>query len=76
MDLAGPGRLCAGQQAGYQLADIVRLNVYTTDMEAFFAHYATATARLATVEKTVTLVGVTGLAFPGLLVEIEATAAK
>lgn len=64
------------RQAGYQLADIVRLNVYTTDMDGFFAHYLGATTRLAEVEKTVTLVGVTRLASPELLVELEATACK
>lgn len=63
-------------QAGYQLTDLVRLNVYTTDVDGFFTYYLTAAARLADIEKTVTLVGVTRLAFPELLVEIEATAAN
>lgn len=64
------------KQAGYELRDIVRLNVYTTDVDAFFQNYQVVASRLAGVELASTLVGVTRLAFPDLLVELEATAVK
>ena len=32
---------------GYHLGDLVRLNYYTTDIPAFFAHYGVITQRLA-----------------------------
>jgi enamine deaminase RidA (YjgF/YER057c/UK114 family) len=62
--------------AGMTLANVVRLNYYTTDMTAFGAASLGLTARLqgAGVQPAGTLLGVTALAFPGLLVEIEATA--
>lgn len=63
-------------QAGYELRDIVRLNVCTTDVDAFFQNYQVVASRLAGVELASTLVGVTRLAFPELLVELEATAVK
>jgi enamine deaminase RidA (YjgF/YER057c/UK114 family) len=63
-------------QAGYELRDIVRLNVYTTDVDAFFQNYQVVAGRLAGVELASTLVGVTRLALPDLLVELEATAVK
>lgn len=63
-------------QAGYELRDIVKLNVFTTDMDAFNQHYQAVTGRLAGVELASTLVGVTRLAIPELLVELEATAVK
>jgi enamine deaminase RidA (YjgF/YER057c/UK114 family) len=63
-------------QAGYALANIVRLNYYVTDVDAFFAHQDVLLTRLsaAGVQPSGTLLGVTRLAFPELLVEIEATA--
>jgi enamine deaminase RidA (YjgF/YER057c/UK114 family) len=65
------------RQAGFGLADVVRLNYYTTDLDAFFAAYDAITSRLsqAGCRPASTLLGVTRLAFPELLVEIEATAA-
>lgn len=64
--------------AGYGLADIVRLSVYTTDVDALFANYGELVARLAEsgIQPPITLLGVERLAFPELMVEIEATAAK
>ena len=55
---------------------MVRLNYYTTDIEAFFESYAAVTSRLAEAGARVssTLLGITRLAQPELLVEIEATA--
>ena len=63
---------------GYRLADLVRLNYYTTDIPAFFAHYGTVTRRLeaAGCLPSGTLLGVSRLARPELLVEIEGTAVR
>ena len=65
-------------QAGFGLSDVVRLNYYTTNVDEFFQHYDVATSRLdaAAAKVSATLLGVTRLAFPQLLVEIEATAVK
>jgi enamine deaminase RidA (YjgF/YER057c/UK114 family) len=64
--------------AGYQLADLVRLNYYTTNVDAFFAHYSAVVRRLATAGclPSGTLLGVTRLARPELLVEVEGTAVR
>ena len=61
--------------AGMTLANIVRLNIYTTDVDAFFAGGA-GMSRLqeAQVAPPGTLLGVARLAFPELMVELEATA--
>ena len=63
-------------EAGMSLANLVRLNIYTTDVDAFFEHYGTAAGRLAAAEVRPpgTLLGISRLAFPGLMVELEATA--
>jgi enamine deaminase RidA (YjgF/YER057c/UK114 family) len=65
-------------QAGFKLADGVRLKIFTTDMEAFLAIFPTLKARLDQAERRCaqTLVGVVRLAAPTFLVEIEATAVK
>ena len=62
--------------AGMSLGNLVRLNVYTTDVDALFPHYGVLAARLAaaTVAPTTTMLQVTRLAVPGQLVELEATA--
>jgi enamine deaminase RidA (YjgF/YER057c/UK114 family) len=62
--------------AGMGLANVVRLNIYTTDVDEFFASYGTMVERLAAagVAPPGTLLGVARLAFPELMVEIEATA--
>ena len=62
--------------AGMSLADVVRLNVYTTDVGLLFQHYGVLAARLgaAGVAPSTTMLGVTRLAIPGQLVELEATA--
>jgi enamine deaminase RidA (YjgF/YER057c/UK114 family) len=64
------------EQAGATLSDVVRLNYYVTDLEAFFGAQETLGERLAQAKSrpTSTLLVVAGLAFPQLLVEIEATA--
>jgi enamine deaminase RidA (YjgF/YER057c/UK114 family) len=63
-------------EAGCGLANVVRLNYYVTDVDAFLAHHDVVTQRVATAggRPSGTLLGVTRLAFPDLLVEIEATA--
>ncbi|RSN11548.1 enamine deaminase RidA [Nonomuraea sp. WAC 01424] len=63
-------------EAGMSLADLVRLNVYTTDVDRLFEHYGVLAARLgaAGVAPSTTMLGVTRLAIPGLLVELEGTA--
>jgi enamine deaminase RidA (YjgF/YER057c/UK114 family) len=62
--------------AGMTLANVVRLNMYTTDVDALMAAFAEIGERLATsgLQQTGTLLGVDRLAFPELMVELEATA--
>ena len=62
--------------AGMSLANVVRLNFYTTDVDAYLANAAVVGARTgaAGVAPAGTLLGVASLAFPELLIEIEATA--
>lgn len=63
-------------KAGMGLSNIVRLTVYTTDVDAMLEHYDALVVRLdaAGVKPPATLVGVARLAFPELMVELEATA--
>jgi enamine deaminase RidA (YjgF/YER057c/UK114 family) len=63
-------------EANMSLANLVRLNVYTIDVDALLPHYGDLAARLgaAGVKPTSTLLGVTRLAIPSLLVELEGTA--
>lgn len=63
-------------EAGMSLAHLVRLNVYTTDVDLLFQHYGVLAARLgaAGAAPTTTMLGVTRLALPVLLVELEGTA--
>jgi enamine deaminase RidA (YjgF/YER057c/UK114 family) len=66
------------REAGYGLGDVVRLNYYTTDVDAFFAAHDAVVERLGSAgcRAAGTLLGVTRLAYPELLVEIEATAVR
>ncbi|EHN79785.1 hypothetical protein SMCF_632 [Streptomyces coelicoflavus ZG0656] len=63
-------------EAGMTLANLVRLNVYTTDVDLLFQHYGVLAGRLgaAGVAPTTTMLGVTRLAIPGQTVELEGTA--
>lgn len=63
-------------EAGMSLANLVRLNVYTTDVDLLFQHYGVLGSRLgaAGVAPTTTMLGVTRLAIPALMVELEGTA--
>jgi enamine deaminase RidA (YjgF/YER057c/UK114 family) len=65
-------------EADFTLADVVRLNYFVTDVDAFFEAGEIYGARLAQAgcQPASTLLGVSRLAYPSLLVEIEATAAK
>ena len=62
--------------AGMSLASLVRLNVYTTDVDELFPHYGVLASRLgaAGVAPTTTMLGVTRLAIPGQMIELEGTA--
>ena len=54
-------------EAGMSLVNLVRLNVYTTDVDLLFQHYGVLAARLGAA-------GVARLAIPDLMVELEGTA--
>jgi enamine deaminase RidA (YjgF/YER057c/UK114 family) len=62
--------------AGMELTNIVRLNIYTTDVDAVFGNLGVLAERLGSIGVTPpgTLLGVARLAFPELMVELEATA--
>jgi enamine deaminase RidA (YjgF/YER057c/UK114 family) len=64
------------RDAGMGLANVVRLNFYTTDVDAFLANAGVLGERTgaAGVAPPGTLLGVARLAFPELMVEMEATA--
>ena len=65
------------REPGFKMSDVVRLNYYTTNVDSFFEAYGqVAISRLAETgcRPASTLLGVARLAFPELLVEIEATA--
>ena len=63
-------------EAGLDLSNVVRLNYYTTEPDAFVENSDVVAARLndAGARVSSTLLGVARLAFPPLLIEIEATA--
>jgi enamine deaminase RidA (YjgF/YER057c/UK114 family) len=63
-------------EAGMSLANLIRLNVYTTDVDLLFQHYGVLASRLGVVGvmPTTTMLGVTRLALPDLMVELEGTA--
>jgi enamine deaminase RidA (YjgF/YER057c/UK114 family) len=63
-------------KADMTLANVVRLNIYTTDVDAIFPALPAWAGRLgaAGCQPASTLLGVARLAFPELMVELEATA--
>ena len=63
-------------EAGMSVANLVRLNVYSTDVDLLLQHYGVLASRLGTarVAPTTTLLGVARLAIPDLMVELEGTA--
>ena len=62
--------------SGLSLANVVRLCYYTTDADGLLACWDAIVSRLAAagIQPASTLLGVTRLAFPENLIEIEATA--
>jgi enamine deaminase RidA (YjgF/YER057c/UK114 family) len=62
--------------AGMTLSNVVRLNFYTTDVDAFLQSGGVLGERLgaAGITPPGTLLGVARLAFPELMIEMEATA--
>jgi enamine deaminase RidA (YjgF/YER057c/UK114 family) len=63
-------------EAGVDLSQVIRLNTYTTDVDALLGCYDVITSRLAAAgcRPSATLLGVARLAYPEYLVELEATA--
>ncbi len=59
------------------LGNIIRLVIYTTDVDVALKHFDVFGARFGPLNAAppMTLIGVTRLAIPGLMFEIEATAA-
>ena len=66
------------REAGMSLANVVRLNIYTTNVDLLFEHFGALAARTgaAGVAPPGTLLGVARLAYPDLLVELEAIAVE
>ena len=64
-------------EAEMSLADVVRLNVHATDVDELFKHWGQLPQRFGAAEGrfVTSVVGVTRLAAPELLVLLEATAA-
>jgi enamine deaminase RidA (YjgF/YER057c/UK114 family) len=62
------------KQAGMTFANVVRLNYYVTDVQAFLKASAQAGARLGGAKPPGTLLGVAALFHPDIVIEIEATA--
>jgi enamine deaminase RidA (YjgF/YER057c/UK114 family) len=65
------------QAAGMSLQNLTRLAVYTTDVDAALQNFDVLGQRLgpAGAAPPMTLIGVTRLAIPGLMIEIEGNAA-
>ncbi|MFK7874423.1 MAG: RidA family protein [Paracoccaceae bacterium] len=63
--------------AGMDLRNVIKLGVYATDVDAALQNFDLLGRRFGPVQTAppMTLLGVTRLAIPGLLFEIEATAA-
>ena len=64
------------REAGLSLSDVVRMNYYVTDIPAFLAAVPVVGERLkaARCKPATTLLGITRLAEPEWMIEIEATA--
>jgi len=65
------------KSADMNLTNIIKLGIYTTDVDAAMQNFDIFGARFGSVQAAppMTLLGVTRLALPGLMFEIEATAA-
>jgi enamine deaminase RidA (YjgF/YER057c/UK114 family) len=66
------------ESADFKMSDIARLNFYTTDVDRTMEAWPVIQDRLAQAgcRQTSTLLGVTRLYHPDILIEIEATAAR
>lgn len=66
------------REAGWRISDIVQIKYYTTDVDRFLSESEDLRMKLKFegCEPASTLLGVTRLAFPGLMVEIEALAMR
>ena len=64
------------RESGFSFKDIVRLNVYTTDVDKFFENHDAFITRLSDngCRHTGCLLGVARLGLPEMMIEIEATA--
>lgn len=64
------------RDAGFTLADVVRLNYYTTDMDAFLNNHDALAERLRAggCRSAGTLLGIARFAEPECMIEFEATA--
>ena len=60
--------------ADMTLANVVRLNIYTTDVDTLLQHFTTVTERFEGKRFATTVLGVARLVAPELLVALEATA--
>ena len=60
--------------AGMDKSNIVKLNIYTTDMDALFVAFPSFTSRTAGLQLASTWLGVARLALPEIMIELEATA--
>ncbi len=65
-------------EAGMDLSNVVRLNTYTTDVDAVYQNYGLIAERFgaAGVQPPGSLLGVARLAYPELMVELEAIAVR
>ncbi len=63
-------------EAGMGLQNVTRFGIYSTDVDQTMQHFDVVGAKLGAARATppMTLLGVTQLAIPGLMFEIEATA--
>jgi enamine deaminase RidA (YjgF/YER057c/UK114 family) len=61
-------------QAGMTLANVVKLTVFTTEIDDLFPNWGPVARRLAPNVPAATLIGITRLVYPELKVEIEAIA--
>jgi enamine deaminase RidA (YjgF/YER057c/UK114 family) len=63
---------------GFEMGDVVQLRLYVIDISAYFAAQQSFINRFAArgIPVAATLLGVTGLALPDLLVEVEALAVR
>ena len=76
MNLAADNLEAVLKAADMSLANVVRLNLYVTDIDASLQHFEVLEKRLAAagVQPAVTLLGIARLFIPELMIEIEADA--